>query len=56
MKKTSYICEKFRNEKFRMKNPFKFGTIVEKDHFTSTSSTIIQAFSPALGCHSGSVP
>lgn len=27
-----------------------------RNHFTSTSSTIIQAFSPALGCHSGSVP
>lgn len=30
-----YICEKFRNELFRMiENPFKFGAIVEDDFFT----------------------
>ena len=26
----SYICEKFRNEKFRnMKNPFRYGTVFD---------------------------
>lgn len=33
--KSSIFAEKFRNEKFRnMKNPFKFGTIVEGEFFT----------------------
>ena len=30
-----FVCEKVRNEIFRnMKNPFKFGSIVEKEYFT----------------------
>ena len=30
----SYICEKFRNEKFRnMQNPFRYGTVVDGEHF-----------------------
>ena len=30
-----YLCEKFRNEKIRnMRNPFKYGTIVEDEFFT----------------------
>lgn len=30
-----YLCEKFRNEKFRnMENPFKFGTVVDGAYFT----------------------
>ena len=33
--KNGYLCEKFRNEKFRnMRNPFKFGTVVEDEFFT----------------------
>ncbi len=30
-----YLCEKFRNEKFRnMENPFKFGSLVDAPYFT----------------------
>ena len=35
LKKVSYICEKYRNEKYRnMENPFKFGTLVDNEYFT----------------------
>ena len=38
-----YICEKFRNEKFRnMKNPFKYGTIVEDEYFTDRVNELNQ--------------
>lgn len=38
-----YICEKFRNEKFRnMKNPFKYGTIVEDEFFTDRTQELQQ--------------
>ena len=37
----SYICEKFRNEKFRnMRNPFKFGTIVDGQYFTDRTKEL----------------
>lgn len=36
-----YLCEKFRYEKFRnMRNPFKFGTIVEDEFFTDRTQEL----------------
>lgn len=33
--RTYYLCEKYRNEKYRnMENPFKFGVLVDNDFFT----------------------
>ena len=51
-KKVSYICEKYRNEKYRnVENPFKFGTWWQecKDGCSTPATRIMLSFN-VLSC------